>query len=169
MTMLVRLKPLSERKGHKVQVYMYKGFRFNVERGWYEVDDDAFAEELRDLRQDHYDPDSADLFDVCTEDEARRLEEKERRVAENERATVSQPEKIRGAKARIPREVAPTGGDFTSADLKQQVEAIEAQNEAQLNPPDDDDEDEDSDVGRIAEVGRVTERTTKGPKVRTKR
>jgi hypothetical protein len=159
MPYLARLKPLNERKGYKVRVYMFEGARFMVERGWYEVPDDL-AVKLRLLHQEHYDLDSPMLFDVCTPEEAERLEESERRVAHTERATVSRPASVQRATTTTTES---SGGDLTSADLKQPATMID--------PADEDDEVEDE--GRVTEVGKVTRPSAaphhSGPKTRTKK
>ena len=143
MPFLARLKPLNERKGHKVKLYMIAGARFYVERGWYEVDD-ALADKLRDLHQDHYDLESPMLFDVCTEEEALRLEQSERAAAATARATVAQP--------ASPRIQSQKPAAFSTHDL------------AESNP----------DKGRMEQIGRraVEEpmpKSGRGPKTRSRR
>lgn len=77
-TMLVRLKPYNPKRGCFLRRFTYKGLRFQEERGWYRVDL-GVAKYLGDVRQVDSDPDSSPAFDVCTEEEARALEEKEKR------------------------------------------------------------------------------------------
>lgn len=173
--LLVRLKPLNEKKGFRVKVYIFEGARFNVERGWYRVQAD-FGEKLRDLTQDHYDPDSPSLFDVCNEAQARKLEERERREAENERATVARPASVQRASMNTIRErvrdlTTREGGDLTTSDLRGEDEEP-----AMIDPADEDDDIEsDPEDGRLTEVGRVTNVTSerrpssKPGKVRTKK
>lgn len=171
MSFLARLKPLNERKGYKVNVYMTDGARFIVERGWYEVSDELAAK-LRELHQDHYDPESPELFDVCTREEAMRLEESERARAATARATVSQPASPlaqtapRRASSPAPRA---SEGVLTSA-------AVTGYDP--LNPPDDD-EAPGREAGRVSEIGRLHSEQSnsvppaaagsKGPKTRSKR
>lgn len=162
--LLVRLKPLHERKGHKLQVYMYEGMRFQVERGWYRVAR-SLAEKLRALHQEHYDDESPLAFDVCTEEEALKLEEKERREAVNQRATVSQ---AANAQRVSPRLGEGGGGDMTTSDLKP------ASTDMLDGADEDDDDTSDPEDGRLQEVGRVSQDRTfqggkKSHKVRTKK
>lgn len=167
--LLVRLKPLNERKGHNLKVYMVEGARFNVERGWYRVPAD-FGERLRDVHQDHYDEESPFAFDVCTEEQARKLEEKERRELMNERATVSQPSTVQRVSPRK-HDVVRGGGDMTTADLN----PVDDDEPAMIDGADEDDEDVDEDDGRLTEVGKVASSggrrptTTRPGKIRTKK
>ena len=77
MSMLVRLKPLNPRRGVFCRRYMFRGFRFDVTLGWYEVSDDLAAE-LKNLTQHDSDPEGVRLFDVMTREEAKAEDEKER-------------------------------------------------------------------------------------------
>lgn len=150
MSMLVRLKPLSERKGHKVQIYTFAGLRFYERQGWYEVED-GIAEQLRNLHQDHYDEETPDLFDVCTREEAQKLDEKERQAAERSGvANPAQAVRTRVQKPASTRRDAESSGDMSTEDL-------DAQREAQLNPPDDEEDGEPAHEGRLAGIGRVAE------------
>ena len=79
-TLLVRLKPHDARRGNVLRRYTYRGIKFHEERGWYRVDKDV-AEYLRTVRQVPGDKHSPLAFDVCTEDEARRLDTKEQEAA----------------------------------------------------------------------------------------
>jgi len=120
MAMLVRLKPINERKGFNVRTYMVEGARFYVDRGWYEVDD-SLAERLSTLHQNYDDPDSPPLFDVMTRDAAEALEQSEIDREANARASASRPATAQGSRrvstpgrARSNRE---GEGDLTSADV----------------------------------------------------
>lgn len=156
MSLLVRLKPYNERKGHLVRVYMIGGWRFLEERGWYEVPE-ALVEQLqlRELHQAHYNEDSPALFDVCTPEQAERLEEKERAREEREKATARKPTPIESAKASSSR-------DLSTADLTPTPKMIDPD-------PDGEELDEASDDGRIASVGKVTAEEGAGPKPRRKK
>lgn len=77
-TMLVRLRPYNPKRGCLLRRFTYRGIRFMEDRGWYRVDEEI-AGYLRGVRQVDSDPDSSLAFDVCTEEEARALEEKERK------------------------------------------------------------------------------------------
>jgi len=76
-TMLVRLKPHDPRRGYVLRRYTYRGIKFHDERGWYRVDK-AVAEYLRGIRQVPHDEHSPPAFDVCSEAEAREIDEKDR-------------------------------------------------------------------------------------------
>jgi hypothetical protein len=74
-TLLVRLKPHDPRRGHVLRRYTYQptDTRFEVTRGWYRLDKDL-AEQLRSVPQTATDPHSPLAFDVCTDEEAQRLD-----------------------------------------------------------------------------------------------
>ncbi len=76
-TLLVRLKPHDPRRGHKLRRYTYRGIKFQEERGWYRVDKDV-ADYLREMRQAATDEHAPLAFDVCTADEAKALDSKEK-------------------------------------------------------------------------------------------
>ena len=75
--LLVRLKPHDPRRGYKLRRYTYRGIKFQEERGWYRVDKDV-ADYLRDVRQVPSDEHAPLAFDVCTADEAKALDSKEK-------------------------------------------------------------------------------------------
>ena len=91
----VRLKPFNERKGNKLQRFSIYSMRFEEKRGWYVIPAMLelangkvvnLAEILRKYRNDNEDPDSALAFDVMSEEEARNLDETQRREAEERKA-----------------------------------------------------------------------------------
>lgn len=75
-THFVRLKPYDPRRGQVIQRYIFRGIKFLGDRGWYRVDAEV-AEALRPLHQIYTDDRSPLAFDVCTEQEAKALDEKE--------------------------------------------------------------------------------------------
>jgi hypothetical protein len=98
MSMFVRLKPYNPRRGYVRRRQMVEGVRFDVDHNWYRIDDHAFAERLRAMTQDESDPESPALFDVCTESEARSIQERERErkgSASVDDAAASKPEAAR--------------------------------------------------------------------------
>ncbi|PID38567.1 MAG: hypothetical protein CSB49_04960 [Proteobacteria bacterium] len=76
-TLLVRLKPHDPRRGHCLRRYTYRGIKFQEERGWYRVDK-SVADYLREVRQVATDEHAPLAFDVCTADEAKTLDAKEK-------------------------------------------------------------------------------------------
>jgi len=76
-TLLVRLKPHDPRRGHVLRRYTYRGIKFHEERGWYRVEQPG-ADYLRAGRQVPSDPHSPLAFDVCTDDEAKGLDAREK-------------------------------------------------------------------------------------------
>jgi len=72
----IRIHPHNPQKGFKVKRFGYRGMRFSVEKGWYQVTDE-FAEEVKDFTQNLNDPDSKPLFQVASEEEARKLSMKD--------------------------------------------------------------------------------------------
>ncbi|MGO8997695.1 MAG: hypothetical protein ACLQVI_30630 [Polyangiaceae bacterium] len=79
-TMLVRLKPHDPRRRFVLRRFAYAGVLFHGERGWYRVPRDLAAY-LRGVRQLEFNPYSPPAFDVCTEDEARAVDARERELA----------------------------------------------------------------------------------------
>lgn len=93
-TYFVRLKPYDPRRGQVIQRYLFRGIKFQVDRGWYHVKKEI-AEALRPLHQIHTDDRSPPAFDVCTEKEAQAIDEEEG----NTRKTAGQSLKL-----SLPRE-----------------------------------------------------------------
>lgn len=89
MPKLVRLKPYDPKKGHVLQRYTAFSIRFEEHRGWYKIADEIAAY-LATVHQTPGDEDSPLAFDVCTEDEAQRIESTEKKKVE-ERARAAEP------------------------------------------------------------------------------
>ena len=79
-TLLVRLKPYDPRRGCVLRRYTYRGIKFHDERGWYRVEK-VVADYLRGIRQVAGDDHSPPAFDVCTGDEAKALDTREKEGA----------------------------------------------------------------------------------------
>jgi hypothetical protein len=109
MAKLVRLKPLDAKKGHHIHRYTAFSTTFEEKKGWYRVSDEIAAY-LATVHQVPNDEDTPLAFDVCTEDEAKGIEVAEKKKAE-ERARAAEPN------VAMPHEIAPVGGDLTTADL----------------------------------------------------
>jgi hypothetical protein len=79
-SMLVRLKPYDPKKGLLLKQYSYRGIRFQAGRGWYKVNGQvaAYLEGVHSVPGDN---DTPLAFDVCTPDEARAMDEKDRKAA----------------------------------------------------------------------------------------
>jgi hypothetical protein len=69
----VRLKPHAPRAGQVLRQFAYRGILFKAGTGWSKVSQ-VVAEHLRTVRQRAHDPHSPLAFDVCSEEEARRLD-----------------------------------------------------------------------------------------------
>jgi hypothetical protein len=105
-TMLVRLKPFDPRRGQVLRRYTHAGIKFHGERGWYRVEK-LVADYLRGVRQQAADANSPLAFDVCTEEEAKTLDVREK-------------DSVNGRKAAsddIKLSVARPAGAVTTADL----------------------------------------------------
>ena len=76
-TLPVRLRPYDPRRGHRLRRYTYRGIKFQEERGWYRVDK-TVADYLRQVRQVASDEHAPLAFDVCTPDEAKSIDAKEK-------------------------------------------------------------------------------------------
>jgi uncharacterized protein YdbL (DUF1318 family) len=109
MAKLVRLKPYDPKKGHVIRRYTAFAIRFEEARGWYKVSDEV-ATYLGTVHQVPGDEDSPLAFDVCTEEEAQRLEVAEKKKAE-ERARAAEPNVAQ------PHDVSVKSADLTTADV----------------------------------------------------
>lgn len=110
MAKLVRLKPLDAKKGHVIHRYTVFSTTFEEKKGWYRISDEM-ADYLATVHQVPNDEDAPFAFDVCTEEEAKRIEAAEKKKAE-ERARAAEPN------VAAPREVPEGRGDLTTADLR---------------------------------------------------
>ena len=111
MAKLVRLKPHDPKKGHVIRRYTAFSIRFEEKRGWYKVSDEV-ATYLATVHQAPGDDDSPLAFDVCTEEEAQRVETAEKKKAE-ERARAAEPN------VANPYDISAKPTDLTTADLPQ--------------------------------------------------
>lgn len=115
-TMLVRLKPYNKKKGHVLRRYIYRGLRFQEGRGWTRVRKDI-ADYLAKVHQIPGDEDSSLAFDVCTDAEARKIDDQE---AQDAQAKTPAEQATDVAEAREEPAPAPSeGGDLSTADLPQ--------------------------------------------------
>jgi hypothetical protein len=78
--MLVRLKPHDPKKGLLLKQYSYQGIRFQAGRGWYRVNRKVAAY-LKNVHSIPGDEDTPLAFEVCTPDEARAMDENDRKAA----------------------------------------------------------------------------------------
>jgi len=110
MAKIIRLKPLDPKKGHNIRRYTAFSTTFEEHKGWYRVSDQV-ASYLATVHQEPNDEDSPLAFDVCSREEAERIELAEKKRAE-ERARAAEPN------VAAPRDVTDVGGDLTTADLQ---------------------------------------------------
>ena len=110
MAKLIRLKPFDPKKGHIIRRYTVSGTTFEERKGWYRVSDHTAAY-LGTVHQIADDEDSPMAFDVCSQDEAKRIDAAEKKKAE-ERARATEPN------VATARDVTALGGDLTTADLR---------------------------------------------------
>lgn len=88
---MVRLKRYNPKKGYRLKQFHVYGQRFEEERGWYKVNqfvtdfehktgarrrEDLIAY-LREVRQNQEDPESKLAFDICTPEQAAKMDEDE--------------------------------------------------------------------------------------------
>jgi hypothetical protein len=111
MAKLIRLKPLDAKKGHLVRRYTAFSTTFEEHKGWYRVSDEVAAY-LATVHQEPNDEDSPWAFDVCTKDEAERIDLAERKKAED-RARAAEPN------VATARDVTTIGGDLATTDLRE--------------------------------------------------
>jgi hypothetical protein len=110
MAKLIRLKPLDRKKGHVIHRYTAFQTTFEESKGWYRVPEHV-ASYLATVHQLADDEDSPLAFDVCTKEEAQRIDAAEKKKAE-ERALAAEPN------VAMARDVAGVGEDLTTADLR---------------------------------------------------
>ena len=106
-TLLARLKPYDPRRGHVLRRFTFAGIKFDELRGWYRVEPEV-ADYLRKVRQRPIDPHTPLAFDVCTDDEARAMDARDKEAA-NPRKTATDdiqlsPARVEGV-ATTPRRV----------------------------------------------------------------
>ena len=109
MAKLIRLKPFDAKKGHVIRRYTAFQTTFEEHKGWYRVSDHVAAY-LATVHQMADDEDSPRAFDVCTKEEAERIDAAEKKKAE-ERARAAEPN------VATARDVSALG-DLTTADLR---------------------------------------------------
>lgn len=130
-TFLVRIKAFDPRKRQTLRRFTYRGILFAEERGWCRVEADVAAY-LRGVRHPDGDPNAPAAFDVCTDDEARRLDaaeeaETKRRVRSHEtipfvRARDADPSAL--TTADLPKGVASKSTDPRASEAK--TEGVES-------------------------------------------
>jgi hypothetical protein len=93
----VRIKPYNERRHQLLRRFSIYGMRFEEARGWYIVPSEIelangkvvnLAEVLRNKRVDNEDANSPLAMDVMTEQEAKSLDEAQRKEAEERKAAL---------------------------------------------------------------------------------
>ena len=96
-TFLVRIKPRDPHREHVLSKFSFRGIKFEEGQGWYRVSEEV-ASYLKMVCQKSNDPHSPLAFDVCTESEARAMDDEEskerqpRRPADNARDVVARDE-----------------------------------------------------------------------------
>lgn len=122
--LLVRIKPYNKRNRCVLRSYTYSGTKFDEAKGWYTVDVDL-AEHLREIPQVESDPTSPPAFDVCTYEEAIRLDDYEesaaRREYERRLARDSRTVDRRGASSARDALKREQGGNVTTKDLPSNI------------------------------------------------
>ena len=121
-TMFCRLKRYDHRRGHLLRRFTYKGIKFHEERGWYRVEK-TIADYLRTVHQADSNEHSPLAFDVCTEEEAKALDTKEK-----EEGTVRK-EASDNIKLSVPR----NSGDLTTQDLPDASGGLKSTTKAKKN------------------------------------
>ena len=115
--MYVRIRPYNKRRGQLVRRYVYGGVRFEVNLGWYQVDD-VIAEYLKTVLTHQGDPDSKLVFDVSDKAGAEKIAHEEYEAANPER-------KISEATAGVQKVTvadlkSPVGGNAPSPEPEQE-------------------------------------------------
>lgn len=85
-TRLARLKAYDPKHGCVLRRYTYRGIKFQEDRGWLRVDEET-AKYLEGVHQVPGDAHTPRAFDVCTDEEAKKLEEREEKESKPTLAT----------------------------------------------------------------------------------
>jgi hypothetical protein len=139
--MLVRLKPHDPKKGLLLKQYTYQGIRFQAGRGWYQVNRQVAAY-LKDVHSIPGDEDTPLAFDVCTPDQARAMDENDRKAA-RQALPAEEPLDMSHVGDEQPRAKSRPGPDRDDASRRQQRDSDRMPDNAQRDALEDDDvEDE---------------------------
>jgi predicted flap endonuclease-1-like 5' DNA nuclease len=147
----VRLKPFNPKRGFKLRRYTVFGLRFEVEAGWYKLDDSEVAAYLKTIHNDNNNPDSPLAFDVCTPEEwEKKLEEEQtERIRKGEIAPpigmtrdLTAPSRAKVKEAAAKRATMehighPDPGAMTTADIPSLPPERALPPEPELSPPPD--------------------------------
>lgn len=151
----VRLKPrgAKRRKGIPLtpERYMYRGQRFEASKGWYTITDEDLANDLSKLTHNDRE-DGVLIFDVCTKEQARQLEAREKAVSETR--SVDAAERV-GRGSRVTRDRAVKVEDVKPRKVEQPPMIDGAEDEDDLVDGDDID-DTGSEIGKIVD-GNITQ------------
>ena len=166
-TKYVRVKPHNKRKGFLVKRYMTEGQKFEVEKGWYRVDDDAFAARLEAITQDGTE-DTPPVFDVCTKEEAQRIDAAESKKVERASVDEADTRGVNRATSRTvkTRDVRPKPKDDIDRAFDDEDEGAPMIDGADGDPPIDAD-DESPKGSAIGKIKGASEADSK-PKTRTR-
>lgn len=164
-TMLVRIYPRAPKRGHHCASFVVRDSpygKFLVEVGWYTVRE-SFAENLRKYRNNDRDPMSPPIFQICTQEEARAIEEAEK-------------EAIRRADANTPIPLPKTEMDDEDWEIDEEEEEASDEpdepkdladyDEADYDEADydDDDYDDEPPEAPVAEFSKKTKVSKKASK-----
>lgn len=124
---LARIKAYNPKAGYKLRSFTYQGVKFQVEKGWHKVDLEM-AKYLETVTSEPENPHSPLGFDVCTEAEAKRLDEIELKTkgrtgvvsaaeaaGTSERGDLGTDDLARGTSREKPKATPARGGRATRA------------------------------------------------------
>lgn len=127
-TVLVRIKPHNPKRGYRLRRYLVYGMKYEERLGWYRIKRVIrqggqvidVAAYLKQIRNDENDNESPLAFDVCSQEEATVIEEREKK------------ERARKASAKKPRASEPidlTSSEVRHLDKKRKAAEIEDEDE----------------------------------------
>lgn len=134
---LVRIHPYDPHRGFKCRTYILSGSgypKFDVTRGWYEVDD-ATAARLKKILNNPNDPRSQRVFQVVTKAQAEALDEAEADEVAEASAPIALPEEIARKLGKKPRKrknrkpIVPEPAEFDEDDDEDETDAFDEDNE----------------------------------------
>lgn len=97
--LMVRLKPYKPEKGFKVRRYHIAGMLFREDRGWYKTGDLVVLKLLATQKQDAYEDEAKPIFDIVDQDEAAKIDARERRPGRAEAGEANPLPAVRGGGA----------------------------------------------------------------------
>lgn len=161
----VRLKPYNKKRGYLARNYMYRGVRL-TER-WKKVSS-AMAHEIEALVQPHDIEEEIPLCDVCTEPEAKKIEDKERDKLGAPSSLVSEAEPLPNRKFREVKQDLDGDGELMNAPEPAETIAKDEIKDIKPSEPDFDSDDDDPEPAPSLRGAKGSSSSKKRSRARTR-